>query len=149
MPYTEDTLVFSQDLTIDNALQFIHLLTSVFDAGIPHRRKDSYTLKIRCLTGGDDLFVLIHDDLQTVPILVGTINSTTLTEHIIDISFLVGIVKGWQIELVGLVADFKLVSIAILHGVRPEQLTFYRHLIHPTGASKKRIRVWPILIDTL
>ncbi len=149
MPYIEDTLTFDVDLTVDDSLQLVDILTPAFDAGLPHRRKDSYTLKIRANTGGSDVFVLVYDDQETVPIIVETINSTIVEEFDIDISFTVDVVKSWQIQLVGLVADFKLTSIALYHGIRPEGLTFYRHLLHGLGPQKKRIRVWPIIIDTL
>ena len=130
MPYSEDTLTFDQDLTVNNLLQFVHILTPIFDTEFPNRRKDSYTIKIRCNTGGDDLFVCVFNETSSVPIVVDVLNSTELVEHIIDISYIVGFAKYWQVELVGQLTDFRLIDINICYGLRPEQLTFYKHLLH-------------------
>jgi len=149
MPYTADSLIFDVNLSVNDVKQLVNILTPVFNFDTPHRRKDSYTLKVTCNTGGDDLFVLIYTENDTVPIIVDTINCSVLQDNLIDISYTIGIVKSWQVQLVGQLTDFKLTDINILFGLRPEQLTFYRNLIQGLGPNKKRIRVWPILIDTL
>ncbi len=149
MPYTEDSLTFDNDLRVNSLKQLVNILTPIFNFDMPHRRKDSYTLKVTCNTGGDDLFVLVFTEEDTVPIIVDTINCSILQDNLIDISYTVGIIKSWQVQLVGQLSDFKLTDINILFGLRPEQLTFYRNLLEGLGPSKKRIRVWPIIIDTL
>ena len=149
MAYTPQTLTITQDVTAANVKQIVDILTPRLYGSSTFNRKDSYTLKCNVDTGGDELHVLIYPSHSDIPIYAGNFTTTELTECFLDISGSVGLTKYWQVRFVGLLADFKLSGFAIDCEPRPEPVTFYNHVLAETGPNKKRIRVWPVTINTI
>lgn len=149
MAYTSEQLNLTQDVTDADVKQIIDILTPRLYGNSLYNRKDSYTIKLNVYTGGDDLYVLVYGSNNDTPIFVGSVNTDELTECFIDISTSIGVTKYWQVRLVGLLADFKLSSVAIDGEPRPEPVTYFNHILADTGPLKKRIRVWPVTLDTI
>lgn len=138
------------DITGGTLKQGISLLTLFQDNNSPRNRKDSLTFKCRIMTGGDNIsiFAYIDGNLST-QINLGSLSSSTITEKFIDISSLVGICKNWAIGFSGAVSDFLLDDLSIDYESRPNSTSFYKSIGQHFGPHKRRIRTWPILIDTL
>ncbi len=149
MAYSAAELVLLQTPSVDNTKQYVDILTPAFFGESLNNRKDSYDLKLRVYTGGDDLNVLVYKHDQDEPIQIGPVNTSQLEEVILDMSNIVGITKWWQIRLVGILADFKLDALTIDYTDRPEPVTYTIAPWVDAGPRKKRIRVWPVTVDSL
>jgi hypothetical protein len=133
--------------------QTFNLKWVVTDGGTPRNRKDGSTFKCRCYTGGTDTFsVVIYSDLL-VGGSVGTISSATSgLDKYLDISqnIYIGLCKTYAVSLTGFVADLIIEDWEISYELRPEQVSYKKILNTNFGnANKKRIRNWPLVIDTL
>lgn len=152
MAYSDQTQTYTQNLTADSTQQLVDLLFPWMDGDAPHRRKDLYTLKLKINTGGSALDVLIQTENQTIPIFVGTINTSTLTEVFLDISDILGVCKIWQLRLIGIVADFTLAELQFDFDFRPEPVSFVKVNLTEFGVispNKKRIRTWPVTLENV
>lgn len=150
MAYTTETLALAQDVSAEDEKQLVDILTpKLFGSSGMHNRKDAYTMKLTVDTGGDLLNVLVYTSFQTAPVYVGSVTSTGVTECFIDLSSSIGVTKWFQVRLVGLLSNFKLSELVIDFEDRPQPLSSYRLLLADLGPNKKRVRVWPITIDTL
>lgn len=140
-----------QDFDTPDQLQLVDLWFPFVFGNSPYNRKDTNTLKLQINTGGQDVYVRIYTDASPVPIDCGTVNNAGLGEVFVDISNLLGASgrnKLWSLRLIGLVSDFKLSEVTIDYTDRPEPLTFINYPWNDLGGQKKRIRAWPITIDT-
>lgn len=145
----------SNNLVDQITKQAVALLSPVFDGALeqpaPRNRKDLYTFKARLLTGGEPMLLTIIDDAGHSNV-VGNISSLSSnpTEHFIDISNYIPVSKTFQISLSGFFGKFVLSDVSIDFDLRPAPFTFLRLYNNNFGsASKKRVRVWPQIIDTL
>lgn len=144
------------DLLVDQTTkQTVNLLSPVFDGPLeqpmPRNRKDLYTFKARLLTGGANLLLSIVDD-QGISRVIGNLvsNAASPTEQFIDVSNFLPISKTFQFSLAGTFGRFVLADMSLDFDARPAPLTFLRLYNNNFGtASKKRVRVWPQIIDTL
>lgn len=130
--------------------QSITLLTPIFDADQPLNRKDSFTLKLKIDTGGNNATLVIFKDDGATSCALGTVAASSLTEKFVDISSAVGITKNFQLQITGSFKTFKLTEIALEFESRPRQVTYLR--LPPTNfgvAGRKRITELPLIIDTL
>ena len=137
---------FTKTLDEGGDNQSVDVLFPINDGGFPQNRKDPWSLKIKVSTGGSPLNIKVND------IELGSITSTYLREVIIDLTQISPPTKTFQVELYGDVADFILAYIIIDFQERPTPLTFYEILRQDFGEAddrKKRVRVWPFVIDTL
>src|SRR5439155_4484803 len=137
---------FTKTLDEGGDNQSVDVLFPINDGGFPQNRKDPWSLKIKVSTGGSPLNIKVND------IELGSITSTYLSEVIIDLTQISPPTKTFQVELYGDVADFILAYIIIDFQERPTPLTFYEILRQDFGEAddrKKRVRVWPFVIDTL
>lgn len=139
--------------------QSYSLLTVIHDGDAPHQRKDPYTLTLRCATGSDTIgfTTRVIIDNGEVDIIVPTSLRpgsipvyASATDIFADLSTLVPIAKTYQLQINGTTPDFYLTDLTIDGGLRPLQLSSYRQVNTNFGSpNKKRLRVWPLLIDTL
>lgn len=153
------------DINLYNNKQFngsnasFDFLTPVFDGGEPYKRKENYCIKLRCYTGGSGTVnvMLIKDDgtFATVQqniasnVIVGATGPLP-QEIFFDINTQTQFCKTWQFYIWGTVADFIFSDIEINYDLRPQQLTSFRILNQNFGtASPKRMRDWPVVIDTM
>jgi len=132
--------------------QSINLLTPAQDGNLPRNRKDSYTLKLKINTGGDNVTVKIYKDEETSATSVTTTcSSSGLSEQKFDISSIIGVCKSYRLEITATdLTAFELVYWTIECDLRPTQVTHLR--LPPSNwgtASRKRIPLIPLLIDTL
>lgn len=128
--------------------QAVNLTSLVFDGGTPYQRKDISTIKIRVDTGGSNLTVQVVDDAG-VTHTIGSINGSGVTEFNLPIYNNIILTKIFQIILSGTLADFTLDDVTLYYQTRPVPLLFLRIYNQNFGnSSKKRLRVWPIVIDT-
>lgn len=122
------------------------------DNGKPRQRKDTYTLKSRCFTGTGSISAVITDENNNVVNVSGSlISATGVTEQYLDLSqqYQVILPKSYQIKLTGSASDLTVEDISIDYDPRPVPLSFVK--IQPSNfgiPSKKRIRTWPVVIDT-
>lgn len=149
MAYTEETLSLVQDITADDEKQLVDILTPVLFGESLFNRKDAYTLKLNIYTGGDVLNVLIYTSYQTDPVYVGYVTTAELTECFFNLSEIIGITKWFQVRLVGLLADFKCSGFVIDYENHPQPVSSFKVALADLGPNKKRVRVWPITLDTL
>lgn len=124
------------------------------DNNTPKQRKDSYTIKARLytgLTGSIDATIVDENNVSTT--ILSAFQSTLYTlDKYKDLSQIaaLAIVKTYHLTLSGTVSDLLLTDIVINFDTRPIQVTFIRLLNDNFGtASRKRIRVRPLIIDTL
>lgn len=144
---------------ITTTQQSIRILTNMNDGGLHKQRKDSYTLTVRAQTGlrptlkGYLAAKIRRDDGITIDLTTTPFRMTETdypADMSLDISSAVGPTKSYQVELTGLVYDLILTDIIIDFEPRPPQLTSYKRFNTNFGnANKKRLRVWPLVIDTL
>lgn len=149
MAYAIDDITLIQDFDAENVRQMVDLLFPIVTGNSLNNRKDSYNLKLNIYTGGSNLNVLIYVSHQDDPILVDVVNTSQLEKITLDISNIAGITRYWQVRLVGLCADFKLTEYSIDYDNRPEPQTFQMVPWVDGGPNKKRMRVWPVTMDTL
>jgi len=138
---------------VDNTTQqTINLLLPYKDNGKPRQRKDTYTFKSRCFTGQGSFTVRLIDE-NNASYSIGTITSgSVITEKFLDASQAIGQnrPKSYQIAISGQSSDFSIEDFSIDYDARPIPLTFLR--IYPSNmgsATQKRLRTWPLVIDTL
>lgn len=135
--------------TIASANQNIHIKTGFINLGTFRQRKDIYALKFIIDTGNSPLTYNLYTNDDSVDIVqTGTLTANGYTE--IDIPFDV-VIKNFQIELIGQLANFQLAGIVVEYENRPSQLLYYnllRQSFEGADNVKKRVRVWPIRIDT-
>jgi hypothetical protein len=156
--------VLSSKLIDGATQQFFKLLLTYKDNGKPRQRKDTYTLKTRCYTniptlpntGPNGIVVHITDE-QANTIGAAYLNSSVNTsEQYIDLSQLYAsqliqyqVPKTYQIGMSGTVPDLLIEDISIDYDARPIPVSFL--LFQPSNLgspTKKRIRTWPLVIDT-
>lgn len=154
--YLNDSIIREIDTTlvfIDLNLQTVSILSPVFDASQSLNRCDLYTLKVRCSTGlGENLAcsLILADGTNY---FIGNASSYTELEQqiILDINNIIPFpTTTFQIYLTGQFTRFLLSDIRVSYDSRPNQYTAMR--IYNTNfgsAGKKRLRMWPIIIDTL
>jgi hypothetical protein len=135
--------------------QTINMLSPVFDgppeAPMPRNRKDLYTFKARFASQSSYLSVYAVD-AKGVQTYLGAIAGPgdVPTEQYLDISGKIPISKTFQIYATGNFSAFNLTDWSVEFDARPSPLTFLRLYNTNFGsASKKRVRVWPQVIDTL
>ena len=133
--------------------QTVGLKTIFFDMGNPRNRKDSTMLILGVNTGNDALTVAaFKDGDQSTSIALGTVTSNGWAIKLININSAVGKYNNLQIHLSGQVADFRLSFISTEFDPYPNQV--FRYIVKAYGFGefgprKKRLRVWPIVVDTL
>ena len=142
----QDTKLLDQEVN-EATQQTITILTPVLDSGSPRHRKDPYTLKFRINTGGSNVTLYVYRD-EGYPAALGTftLNTTSLTEVFLDISSFV-FLQSYQFEFTGLVNDFALADISIVHDTFPLRTS---HLIVRTDygtSARKRLETVPFVLD--
>lgn len=126
--------------------QSFTFLNSIQDAGIPHNRKDWYTIKIRINTNGNDIALKVYQDNGGTLIYSVAINTPSLAVVKIDIYASIGTTENIQISLSGATTDLILDDINVDYDIRPTPLSSL--LIIPNlGPNKKRLRTYPFKID--
>lgn len=146
---------------------YFQLLSSTFDGGDPNVRKEFYTIRLRCYTGTSgtvNLYINFDDGTQlTVSSNISSsVSGSGLRGPIpqdiyFDLEQFLNpsgtnptLHKTWQYQILGRTNDFILEDITIFYDNRPQQLTSYHSLPDNSGvASLKRLRDWPMVIDTL
>jgi hypothetical protein len=133
-------------------------LQTVFDAnGQPRNRKDTFTLKIICDTGGKsvDVYIGKDNDTETMTFVGSLSHSGTNTAYFPLDQFTLGFRYAIRINANGapisnLPTVFKLNEITIEYDPRPEQLDYLRIQNTNLGSySRKRITSFAFVIDTL
>jgi len=133
--------------------QTIKLKTIFHDTGNPRNRKESTMLLLGIDTGNVAATIAaFKDGDQATSIALGTVTANGWTEKLIDINSAVGKFKNLQIYITVATTEFRLTYIAIEYNPFPDQV--FRYIIDAydfgeLSPNKKRVRVWPILIDTL
>lgn len=134
--------------------QVVNILTPVIQVSPSLNRNDLYTLKVRCLTStSDSLNCYLNNNGNNT--LIGSAISTNTTgleqEFAFDIpSNGISTLSNWQYYLNGTFSLLLISDIRIEYDARPNPVTSTR--IYNTNfgtAAKKRLRMWPIVIDTL
>lgn len=129
--------------------QNVHVKTLFLDMEMPRQRKDIWTIKFLIDTGGDNITVnFLYNDG------VGTIGFTTVNSNgYSEVAYAIGLpFKNFQLEFIGQCANFKLSQIVIEYDPRPIQQLIYqllRQTFQIGDSNRKRVRTWPIVIDTL
>ena len=153
---------YSGTKLIDESIQQTsNMLFTYKDNGKPRNRKDTYTFKSRCFTGfgnSGPLAITIYNESNnpvTPPPLPRS--NIAVTEVYVDLSQSFGInfpfailPKSYQVFITGSLSDLVLEDFSIDFDSRPDPLTFLR--IYPSNlgtATQKRVRTWPLVIDTL
>lgn len=126
----------------------IVLLSPTFNTSNKRCRNDLYTLKLRLDTGGDSLTCILGTD-DGVEHTLGTLSSSGLSEKSLDAFAATSPSKWWYFKFTGSFSTLVISDISLTVDPRPEPLTALRIFNQNFGtASKKRVRVWPIVIDT-
>lgn len=138
-------------LVNESVQQYVDLLFPIHDGGEPKRRKDNYTLKVRCYTGAtSDMRIYLTDEAETETTIGFLASATRVTDLYFNLSALIPITKTWQVKITGSVADFILEDITLDYDLRPTQLTSLHLLPNNYGTpSRKRVYEVPFEIDTL
>lgn len=133
--------------------QHIKILTPVLDSGDAKRRNDLYTLVVRFNGSTNDPLSISIVNYQGTVTPIASIAATGLeqVQVVLDLNSLIpDPTYNWQFFLEGNFSSFILTDITISVDQRPMQLTSLR--IYNTNfgaANKKRLRMWPIVIDTM
>ena len=131
----------------------IEFKTIFFDCGSPKSRKEALVLTLGINTGGQNIAVSVFKDGDEAnEIALGNISSNGWSLKYININESVEEFRNLQLKLSGQVSEFRLTVISLIYNQYPEQLLYYHSTTIDLGeisASKKRIRSWPIVIDTL
>lgn len=129
------------------------------DNGKPRQRKDTYTFKSRLMTGqtGSMTVQLISESNQSFAISQTLSSYNTTTEQYVDLSQPMNVSspyavlpKSYLCILSGSAEDFFLEDWSIDYDARPNPLSYLK--IYPNNlgsATQKRMRTWPLVIDTL
>lgn len=137
---------------IDTAGNYVsfNLRTTLRDGKTPRQRKNVFTLKINCDTGGDTVEVHMYTETD-VDIFLGYINNNGLSVAQFNVAGnTIDLKKRYSLHLYGQVRTFKLVDWSLDYLDRPIPLNSLR--IEPTNygvAGRKRINNIPLVIDTL
>jgi hypothetical protein len=129
------------------------LRTAYLDGGRPNNRKDLFTLKIHYqATAGGTITVKLDKDGDGTWSTIGTLpTSATPTIGQFEVNGAAeNLGKQFALELSGVNEGFKLFNWSLDLENRPEQLSYLR--IPPSNfgvAAKKKVRVLPLVIDTL
>jgi len=147
--------ILTSKLIDGSTRQSFNILLTYKDNGKPRQRKDTYTFKSRCYTGSSGSFVpSIYDELDN-EVNFSSISSTTeTTEQYSDLSQGYNsatnpLPKSYKIYLSGTASDLLIEDISIDYDARPVPLSYLK--VQPSNfgvVSKKRIRTWPLVIDT-
>ncbi|MGH7240001.1 MAG: hypothetical protein ACREHG_08035, partial [Candidatus Saccharimonadales bacterium] len=127
----------------------VSIETLYFDLQAPRNRKDLFTFKAR-IAANDTVTFSLTDEAGTAH-AIGTMApaSTSIKELFLDLSTLDPI-KYAKLAITCTTDYFKLDDFSIDFEVRPTPITFFKKYSQNFGsASKKRLRVWPVVIDTL
>jgi len=129
--------------------QLVTILSTAQDGSLPRNRKDLSTLKSRIFTNSSNLVMQLITDVGTASI--GYLNSVTANKELfLDVSGVLAKCKWWQFNIFGTVSDLLLQDLSLDFDPRPTPTTFLRGRNDNFGtASKKRVRVWPFVLDTL
>lgn len=135
--------------------QTVNILSPMFNPGGSFNRNDLYTLKIRLLTGiGEVLYInLIGGDGTSYRVGgASSFNSSGIEQEIIlDLNSVVPTPQvTWQYSLTGQFSQLVIADIRVEYDQRPDQLTSMKIYNSNFGsAARKRVRMWPHVIDTL
>jgi hypothetical protein len=135
--------------------QSFSLLTGFKDEGKPRQRKDTYTLKSRIYTGLGSCNVDVTNEKGVKSLFPSSLTSHSIsTEVFLDASLNsvpnMDLSKAFQFHLYGQTNDLTIEDVSLDFDSRPVPLTFLR--IYPSNfgsPTAKRLRTWPIVIDTL
>lgn len=131
---------------------------TVFDANTqPRNRKDTFTLKVSCNTGGKIVSVYLAKDANPAAIdsswvFMGDISTTSPLDTFFKLD---GVTLGFKYAIKIVAADgelevFDLYEITIEYEPRPEQLNYFRIPNTNLGTiSRKRFVAYAFVIDTL
>lgn len=145
--------------TIDGVnQQFFGIFMTYRDNGKPRQRKDTYTFKSRCWLENGYMQIKIIDEMSrsiNFPIEPPhRIYAPVLQEVFVDLSqgyIELGIYpKSYALSVTGTGSEAFLSDFSIDFDARPNPLTFLK--IQPSNLGvpqQKRIRTWPLVIDTL
>lgn len=133
--------------------QVFSMLPTFKDNGQPRQRKDTYTLKSRCLTGNATISVRIVNDQNVSTVVSGALTSAAgTTEQFLDLSQTAAfqLTKYWQVGMSGQCSDVNIEDYSIDYDPRPVPLTFLRVVgLNYNTTARKRIYTIPFQIDTL
>lgn len=135
------------------------ILSTIFDNGTPRQRKDPFTLKGRYYSGATGTFIIKVITSTSSTTLSGLAqsglgaNGVISIDSAIDISSSVGLGHWYQFQIIntsaGSPADFILEDLELFFDTRPVPLTNKRIYTQNFGtAGRKRLRNWPITIDS-
>lgn len=129
--------------------QSISILTPVLDGGTPQQRKDTFTLKVRCATAGDNINLLVYGNGGTL-LHTFTLNAASIQELIFD-GLSLTLQDNYQFAIQGSADYFELNYIILDYTERPIPTTRLRLAPQNMGSSgKKRMFTCPpFVIDTL
>jgi hypothetical protein len=150
-----DNNVYKVDniLTADVTPQTVSILSSIFDPTNSLNRNDLYTLKIRLLTGQDENLNISIVTKDNTTFFIGSVTSSTDIEiqKNLDLNSIIPFpTETFQFLLTGNFTRLVISDIRIDYDTRPQQLTTVRGFNTNFGtAGRKRLRMWPIVIDTL
>lgn len=125
---------------------------TVYDANQqPRNRKDTFTLKLICDTGGSTINVQIDKDNKGVWTQLGTINCSGLTTNYFPLP---GVTLGFRYAIrlsdTNLVTSLRLYEYTIEYEPRPEQVDYLRILpTNQNSYARKRWTSFAYVIDTL
>jgi hypothetical protein len=124
------------------------------DGGMPYQRKDLSTLKLRT-TGITDTTLTLSmysgGSFNNASVIESNLNFSN-GETVFDLSQIsaLQLVKNYSFQLAGQCNVFNLQDLDIVFDARPIQRHYVKGLNNNYGTnSKKRVRVWPFILDTL
>lgn len=151
---------YSSSKLIDGSgQQSYNVLFTYKDNGKPRQRKDTYTFKSRCYTANQPMGLRIWDEKDQLINCPSLTSNITTAEIFVDLSQIfnpqnainpVYLPKSYLVNLYGSGPDLILEDWSIDYDSRPLPLSFLR--LYPTNlgsATQKRLRTWPMVIDTL
>lgn len=126
----------------------ISILSTAQDGGSPRNRKDLSTFKSRIFSNSSNCAVSLITDHGTFSL--GNVNSSILNSEVFkDVSQILETCKWWQFQLTGNFSDFLLQDCSVDFDLRPTPVTYVNGKNNNfQSGSKKRLRVWPFVIDT-
>lgn len=156
--YGETGAIFSDDSPAGSLGQGFNLMTVLDHNQQPRNRKDTFTLKLNCDTGGREIAVfIVRDDYQDDSdwFFLGnyaTSGQETIYISLDDENITLGFRYAIRItnkEVQGLL-KFSLYELTVEYDPRPEQLTYMRVPNTNVGTqSRKRFTTYAFIIDTL
>jgi hypothetical protein len=146
---------YSGSKLIDEATsQTFGALFTFKDNEKPRQRKDTYTFKSRCFTGGGPGITISITDERGSTLTSGQrlVSPVSTSEAYIDLSgeFITILPKTYQVRMSGVLSDLIIEDWSIDYDARPAPVTFLRFTATNYGTSaRKRIYTVPFQIDTL